>query len=934
MSSSSISLVLNSSTATATTTSEATAASAPPGTATTTATATAATTSTLLREISTLRQRLKELEDVEDTKSGVSVDHESPLVVMLRKDVAQLELEKANLERDLMNQMNGQANEHALIVQELQSKLTDLEAANQALNDKLIQQQDENRYRRLLQEERNKHQAEMDQMKENLATTDLEITESRREMDHLHEKLDECEVEKEALCEEVSKLRLDYERVQLNATQLQKQLKAAVDREQLQVETLKGKDAVIQQKQNEIAHMNDEIIRLEEHKQMLVQENSDVRRQLHKVENEFMAKLDEEKDTVITHPSTDDESTTTAAAAAAAAAADEKHKHLQETVQQLESKIEQCNSRLSEKDYKIDLLSASLTEERRINKELCDEIKKIKGSSPDTKTTIEKQISMEVNDQVAELNFLRNQNKVLNDEIKNFRRIQQLQQQRGASSPATQQHVVSSSHHPAPSPEPAGHIISRSQSTPPPPPPPPPPPSHPRVTHRETKSHKFSGIVASFERRIAEQHGSGQQPQTPLGTLEHPPLATSASYGYDDSDHHFASVASSSYTAADYFVLQQELQKEQAVVRELQQQLVSETQTVQDLQRQLQQAGNVQDLEGRLQQSQREVERLHLEMAQCEDDKSRLEQKLTQARRHEAAREEEEEKKEGGVYEDEMERLRTQVGALKPELDHALEEIELLEDKVGKLKRALQKAEQQNCNDSSQVGILKAELSKLEMEKVHCEKMLNKRIEELENEIEVIEVAAEEELEAKEAEIDKLKASLDRKEQEIARLEEERTQLCSSMNDVSLSRKDEIDELQAELVEITAKTKAQAREISSYKMEVSELRMKLKEGKGSDALKGRVKELEDEVKVLNHSVANQGDIDALKQENRKLRESMREVKMDRRALQDRLDSLLSDRSSSKSSQVLRDRNSALKQEVEKLTRRLKKMEDSITRFAI
>jgi len=37
---------------------------------------------------------------------------------------------------------------------------------------------------------------------------------------------------------------------------------------------------------------------------------------------------------------------------------------------------------------------------------------------------------------------------------------------------------------------------------------------------------------------------------------------------------------------------------------------------------------------------------------------------------------------------------------------------------------------------------------------------------------------------------------------------------------------------------------------------------------------------------------------------------------------------------SKSSQALRERNVNLKQEVEKLTRRLRKMEDSITRFAI
>jgi hypothetical protein len=61
---------------------------------------------------------------------------------------------------------------------------------------------------------------------------------------------------------------------------------------------------------------------------------------------------------------------------------------------------------------------------------------------------------------------------------------------------------------------------------------------------------------------------------------------------------------------------------------------------------------------------------------------------------------------------------------------------------------------------------------------------------------------------------------------------------------------------------------------------------------------------------------------------------VRDLKLERRQLKDRLDALASDKNHSKSAQVLRERNLVLKEEVEKLTKRLKKMEASITRFAI
>ena len=65
-----------------------------------------------------------------------------------------------------------------------------------------------------------------------------------------------------------------------------------------------------------------------------------------------------------------------------------------------------------------------------------------------------------------------------------------------------------------------------------------------------------------------------------------------------------------------------------------------------------------------------------------------------------------------------------------------------------------------------------------------------------------------------------------------------------------------------------------------------------------------------------------------------LRESIRELGVERRSLQEKLEAHLAEKATSKSTQVLRERNAALKKEVEKLTKRLKKMEHSMTRFTI
>jgi hypothetical protein len=100
-------------------------------------------------------------------------------------------------------------------------------------------------------------------------------------------------------------------------------------------------------------------------------------------------------------------------------------------------------------------------------------------------------------------------------------------------------------------------------------------------------------------------------------------------------------------------------------------------------------------------------------------------------------------------------------------------------------------------------------------------------------------------------------------------------------------------------------------------------------------LRRKVLELETQLKNSRNTRAQISDaeLEKLQQENSKLRESLRTVTLERRSLHEKLTTAASDKDS-RSMQVLRERNSALKQEVEKLTKRLRRVEGSITRVAI
>eukprot|EP00977_Amphora_coffeiformis_P029734 scaffold42648_cov137-Amphora_coffeaeformis.AAC.1 len=236
---------------------------------------------------------------------------------------------------------------------------------------------------------------------------------------------------------------------------------------------------------------------------------------------------------------------------------------------------------------------------------------------------------------------------------------------------------------------------------------------------------------------------------------------------------------------------------------------------------------------------------------------------------------------------------------------------------------------------NKEINKLKVELTNLQVAKNDIETELRNRINDLEVELEAMEIVANEEIDDLKSQLTSMQSALSAKDEQINRLETEKNQLCANMSMASTAKNDEFEELQSELIDKTAKNTAQAREIQVLKMKIEEFES-VKRGK-EEWLQSRVSEMEQEIehlKSINKKSGSWEDIERLRHENIQLKEAVREVKMERRNLQDRVETLVSERTSSKSVQILRERNASLKDEVEKLTRRLKKMEESITRFAI
>jgi chromosome segregation ATPase len=931
--------------------------------------------STLLREITTLRGRLTELED--DTRSSVC-DDSNDLSNMLRKELSKVEEEKAKIEREFMNQLSGLARENHNVVSKLEDKLSESESQNatltrllKSINEEKDQESftatDEVKSLRFKVEEERKahekereahakeceqikdahakeidqmkgaHEKEKEQMHTNLASADIEIADSRRELDHLHEEVDGLSSRRQDLLEEVTAAKLNLGREMKISESFSAQLKESEKSEELLRLELAEKNACIDAKNEELGEMNDSIIVIEDHKEMMKSEITDIRMQLLKEEdlNSALKARNEELQTSMKQKGALSEEI------GPPMSTSEREK-LEDGVTKLEERLQRLQSKFSEKDQTIDILAANLSEERKLSKKLKSELRRLKGKSTDSSDTpIEERIASEkrkssnLKECLSEIDFLRNTNKVLNDEIKSLRRANgnTVGSTQRSSSPDSRSQSNRSQ-----SPQP--RVRSNPMT----------PPSVARkatINGPASPRTPVSGMVARFERKNYDQKTGGSDDET-ADYLQ-------AALETVDDGRERETVAG----------LQEKLSNEKALVAKLRADLKTVTM----------QANSSTNIELKLEESEQEIKRLLILVEDYEEQQSELEMEIQRSdidRRlqdkeierlqsvvidtREMASIQEEKKCEEDGNDEELIRLRAQVAALQPELDRTLTEIEKLQCEIDRLRAAL-KSEQRaslqlaqkatSDEDSvsvsakdqktyeSEINFRMVELTKTQMDKAQMEMEYMGSIKELETVIEALEVEADAALDEKDKELAELRNSLSAKEGDIARLENEKAQICSSMKNASFSRKDDMEDLQVELMEANFKTTQQTREIQSLKTKIESFESR--KGDLDKKLQGRLKELEEEVnstKQASNSQVSRQEFDDLKADNNNLRDSVRNVSVERRRLQERLDALVSDKTSSKSVTVLRDRNAALKKEVEKLTKRLKKMEAGITRCAV
>eukprot|EP00934_Nitzschia_sp_Nitz4_P005015 Nitzschia sp. Nitz4//scaffold207_size38617//15320//18766//NITZ4_007677-RA/size38617-exonerate_est2genome-gene-0.48-mRNA-1//1//CDS//3329541611//5005//frame0 len=279
---------------------------------------------------------------------------------------------------------------------------------------------------------------------------------------------------------------------------------------------------------------------------------------------------------------------------------------------------------------------------------------------------------------------------------------------------------------------------------------------------------------------------------------------------------------------------------------------------------------------------------------------------------------------------EEISRLHAQVKSLEGELHESLENVDRLsrslkeKEEVEETVEQLQRENQQSLD--SQITKLQKELTQSHLSEAEAKKqeseakrkvdILNDRIHGLESEIERLK--ASKSWDAEQAQI-----AVAEKEGIIARLNNEKEQLVLSMNDMTKFRRKEVDELQTELMEMSTRAANQAREVQALKIQLDESEYKKEE---MERLRVRIRQLSDQLAKVGSSRADDEKSAELQLENSELRQRLRDTSMALKGAEDKMRELVAEKGgSSKSMQVLRERNATLKFEVEKLTKKLRKL---------
>jgi hypothetical protein len=276
---------------------------------------------------------------------------------------------------------------------------------------------------------------------------------------------------------------------------------------------------------------------------------------------------------------------------------------------------------------------------------------------------------------------------------------------------------------------------------------------------------------------------------------------------------------------------------------------------------------------------------------------------------------------------EEIRRLRGQVTSLEQELTETRDKAEQLNKTLQERKdieSTVDELARKNVQKlHAQINTLQKELTRRQVKVSEIEIEAKRKISALEEAIDAAQMEMEESVCEKEKTIEDLKRAIEEKDRKAMLLEKEKEQLVLSVNDMMKSRRDEIDDLQKELMEMSTRSANGTREVQMLKLQIQESGYRKEE---MDRLRARVTELGD--LLTGRRERSGSDSSSLEIENSELRKKLRDAVAERQAAEDKLRDYVTEKGGSKQVQVLRDRNAALKHEVEKLTKKMRKLTES------
>ena len=922
-------------------------------------------TSTLLQEISVLRSRLKDLED--DTKSSVvgsPIHLDDDSIMMMKKELAKLQEEKAKQEMEFLNQMTRLQVEKQNEVDDLLQKLSQSTANESILNEQLATARREandlrhtmqgcesqDHFTRTLQDLKESHAKEMEQMKENLVSADKEISESRGEIDMLQAELDEMQNHRQALLDEVTSARMELNQEQTKSNTIQQ-----------------------------------EVNRYKKSMEEKEKENEALVTKIRTLETNTPLKAN----TSLQAVSTDSEDTISPT---------EKNRLIRD-MQELEDRLVKFHTKLAEKDGKIDDLTASLLQERSLNKKLraAKEASPSSSASTSNRSTVssgtqnsrkpavaglvasfERRLVHPVEDSFEretdsptsvsfDTSLYNSDASALKEKLKNEKDLVYNLQNRLNAEKTKVVKLTDELREERQTVSDLRNLVESRAS------------SGQRDQSNASQLEKLRAELAEARKAQNSSISLGAKERSELSRLRseavyakviRDDLELKLQHDNDELERLRAQISEIEHRGGsqnenkdgDEVAALRSLvaKKEKALERLRNKHKEYETGSEEKLQRLRNQ---VEALQSELEKAMSKVEKLEGQLADADDNRIKaetMELDLTMANarnaellnQHKTTVQSMEQKIDSlekkidsldmqnkeltlsmnapSDYEKECKKLKQQLSNAQDQLE-AIEtdhesKLKGLETRIQELTNELDVERSKaalEINHQDEVTRLTAELRRLHLDKTTMEREHADRVEKLEKEMETIEVETDQQIEAKQDLIDRLTESLAVKEK------------SKVATDVSFSRKDELKEVNDELLNVMAQNKSYAREIHKLKSTIHELETS-RGGPDSTSYQRRIQELEDEIMALDSELRQQTDRDSvckLKNENSQLREFVRELKLERRQLREKCDTG-SEKGGSKSSQMLREKNAKLKQEVERLTRRLRKLEDSITRVAV